>query len=80
MHLEKSIRKRGEPVSGKVDHLQVWGSVEDSGVEVGEEVVMEGEVVEAGQQVELVRVEGAEPAPGHHQVGQLGQGGEGGGL
>ena len=49
-------------------------------MEAGKEVVMEGEVVEAGQLVELVRVEGAEPAPGHHQVGQLGQGGEGGGL
>ena len=49
-------------------------------MEAGKEVVMEGEVVEAGQLVELVRVEGAEPASGHHQVGQLGQGGEGGGL
>ena len=80
MHLKKSIRKKGEPVSGKVDHLQVWGSVQDSGVEAGKEVVVEGEVVEARQLVKLVRVEGAEPAPGHHQVGQLGQGGEGGGL
>ena len=49
-------------------------------MEVGKEVVVEGEVVEAGQLVELVLVEGGEPAPGQHQVGQLGQGGEGGGL
>ena len=49
-------------------------------MEAGKEVVVEGEVVEARQLVKLVRVEGAEPAPGHHQVGQLGQGGEGGGL
>ena len=49
-------------------------------MEVGKEVVVEGEVVEAGELVELVLVEGGEPAPGQHQVGQLGQGGEGGGL
>ena len=43
-------------------------------MEAGKEVVVEGEVVEARELVELVLVEGGEPAPGQHQVGQLGQG------
>ena len=49
-------------------------------MEAGKQVVVEGEVVEAWQLVELAPVKVGEPAPGQHQVGQLGQGGEGVGL
>ena len=49
-------------------------------MEACEEVVVEGEVAQVGHLVELLPVEGVQPAPGQHQVGQLGQGGEAGGL